>query len=137
MAKLLKVINRDQCIGCFSCMMACSRVWSKALTTQKARLTVRPYPDAEGAYSIRICYGCENPECADACPTGALTAKEGGGVELDVDKCIHCKECIEACVTKSLVWDEEKQIPLVCYHCGVCATYCPNDVLALVEVGNG
>ncbi len=134
MVKLIKVINRDQCIGCLSCMSACSRVWNKALTTKKARLTVRPYPDAEGAFSIRVCYGCKEPECAEACPTEALTPREGGGVNLDPTKCIHCGECVEACVTKSLPWDDEEKVPLICYHCGICATFCPNNVLELVEV---
>ncbi len=137
MAKVLKVINRDQCIGCLSCMMACSRTWSKALTTALARLTVRPYPDEEGAFSIRICYACQQPECAESCPTEALTKRKGGGVEFDAEKCIHCQECVKACATASLVWDKTKQIPLVCYHCGVCVNYCPNDVLKLVEVENG
>ncbi len=134
MAKLLKVINRDQCIGCLSCMFACSKTWNKALTTNKARLSVRVYPDAEGAFSIRICYGCKHPDCADACPTDALIPREGGGVEFNQSECIHCGECIDACVPHALLWDEENKIPLVCFHCGMCASFCPNNVIKLVEV---
>jgi Fe-S-cluster-containing dehydrogenase component len=134
MAKVVRVVNRDQCIGCLSCMTACSRVWEKALTTQKARLRVKPYPDAEGAFSIRICLACKDPDCAKACPTGALKPKEGGGVLFDPEKCTHCGECVNACVQRALQWDDEKQIPLICYHCGVCVQFCPNDVLEFTEV---
>ncbi len=136
MPKLIKVINREQCIGCLSCMFACARTWQHALTPDKSCITVRRYPGTTGAFSIRVCYGCKDPDCAYACPTKALKPRNGGGVVFEPDKCIHCDDspCVEACVSRSLPWDYEKKMPLVCTHCGVCANFCPNDVLALVEV---
>ncbi|AKI96744.1 4Fe-4S dicluster domain-containing protein [Kosmotoga pacifica] len=134
MAKLMRVVNRDQCIGCFSCMYACSRTWQQAITVEKAALRVKNYPGVEGAFSVRICYGCNNPDCIVVCPTQALTKRKGGGVVFDSSKCIHCRKCIDACVPGALQWDTEFEIPIICHHCGICASYCPNSVLALVEV---
>ncbi len=136
MSKLMKVINREQCIGCFSCMFACARTWEHALTPEKASLIVKRYPGVEGAFSIRICYGCLEPDCAKACPTKAITPRDGGGAIFEASKCIHCtdKPCVEACIPNALPWDFENKQPLVCTHCGVCANFCPNNVLAAVEV---
>ncbi len=133
MGKLLRVINREQCIGCYSCMYACSRTWFKAITAEKAALRVRNYAGMEGAFSIRPCYGCLVPDCAGACPTKALFAREGGGVQLDPAKCIHCGKCVKACVPKALQWDAEKRLPITCRHCGVCVQFCPNQVITMVE----
>jgi Fe-S-cluster-containing dehydrogenase component len=77
MTKLIKVVNRDQCISCFSCAFACAVFWQHAITPDKADIVVRRYPGVEGAFSIRACYGCLDPDCARACPTQALTPREG------------------------------------------------------------
>ena len=133
MAKLLKVVNKEQCIGCYSCMYACSRTFFAAITVEKAALRVRNYDGVEGAFSIRTCAGCIDPECAAACEQGALVLRKGGGVRLIKDKCTGCNACVEACVRNVLTLDYEEKIPLVCSHCGVCVNYCPTNVLAMVE----
>ncbi len=133
MGKLLRVVNREQCIGCYSCMFSCSRTWENALTIEKAALRVKNYSGVEGAFSIRACYGCKDPDCARACLTGALIPREGGGVKFDKSKCIGCSKCVEACIPQALQWDFENQNPIVCRQCGICVTFCPNEVLAMVE----
>lgn len=115
-------------------MFACSRTFHHALTTEKAALRVRVYDGVEGAFSIRVCNACIDPDCARACPTGALTPVKNGGVKLDESKCIHCGECIKACIISSLQWDREKETPIPCRHCGICVRYCPNNVLGMVEM---
>ncbi|MGM0599238.1 MAG: 4Fe-4S binding protein [Candidatus Rifleibacteriota bacterium] len=134
MAKLLRVVAREQCIGCYSCMYACSRTWFKALTVEKAALRVKNYPGSEGAFSIRPCYGCLDPDCARACPTDALTPKNGGGVEFNSEKCINCKKCVSACIANALQWDHETSMPIVCHQCGVCTRFCPNDVIKMIDI---
>ena len=134
MSKLLRVLNREQCIGCYSCMFACSRTWFQAITVEKAALRVKNYAGVEGAFSIRPCYGCLDPDCARACPTQALTPRTGGGVELNADACTNCGLCIEACVSNALQWDHETRRPIVCHQCGVCVQFCPNGVIGMVDV---
>ncbi len=137
MARRLKVVARDQCIGCFSCMYACSRTWHQALTVSKSALRVRAYAGVEGAFSIRVCRACDDPDCVRACPTGALSKSQKGHIKLDPDKCNGCMECVKACLIQGLQWDWETGRPIPCLQCGVCARYCPNGVIAIVEEQEG
>ncbi len=135
MVKRLAVKDRERCIGCYSCMFACSRAWHNSVGIEKSAMRVKNYPGVEGAFSVRVCIGCTDPDCAQACPTGALKlSKRGYGVELEKEKCTHCGECVQACSIGSLQWDDETQMPLVCYHCGICVQVCPTKVLEMVEV---
>ncbi len=43
--------------------------------------------------------GCR--DCAEACPTGAITAGPGG-VRLDLGRCLFCAECVDACPAGAL-----------------------------------
>ena len=130
--KVLKVVNRDRCIGCYSCMYACSRMLRNYGGTEKAALRVRSYTGVEGAFSLRVCARCPEPDCAAACPTGALFVPAGGGVRLKQALCTHCRQCVQACKISALQWDEAEKIPLPCIQCGHCVRYCPNEVIALV-----
>ena len=132
-AKFLKVTSRDQCIGCLSCMYACSRMLHAHGGTEKAALRIRSYAGVEGAFSLRVCAGCEEPECVAACPKDAMDVGPGGGARLKKELCIHCRKCVKACKISALQWDLEERIPLPCGQCGHCVKYCPNDVIALEE----
>lgn len=130
-SKLLRVVQREQCIGCLSCMYSCSRAWFAALTLEKAALRVRNYAGVEGAFSIRACYGCLDPDCANVCQTKALTPRPGGGVQFNPKTCTNCGDCVKACIPKALQWDVEHKQPIVCRHCGICVQFCPNGVLGM------
>jgi Fe-S-cluster-containing dehydrogenase component len=114
-------------------MLACSRTFFQAITTEKAALRIRVYSGAEGAFSIRTCSACQDPDCARVCPTGALSLRPGGGVKLDEKLCSHCGRCIRACTIASLQWDRESKLPIPCRHCGTCVKYCPNEVIGMTE----
>lgn len=135
--KILKVVNRDRCTGCFSCMYACSRHVKGVGGTGKSAMRVRAYSGTEGTFSIRVCMRCIHPDCAAACPTGALIPAPGGGVRLDREKCVSCGACVRACTIAALQWDEEERVPIPCIFCGQCVAYCPNGVIALLERTSG
>jgi len=131
--KVLKVVNRDRCIGCFSCMYACSRMLRHFGGTNKAAMRVKHYTGVEGAFSLRVCSRCETPDCVAVCEEKALFAAKGGGARLKAAQCTHCRKCVDACGIAALQWDEAEELPLPCIQCGQCVKYCPNEVLALIE----
>ena len=58
-----------------------------------------PLPDRHGG-ALRVdaakCpQGCG--ECLDVCPTDAIAQPSGGGVRLDLGRCLFCAECVAAC----------------------------------------
>ena len=130
--KVLKVTARDQCIGCYSCMYACARLLRRNASSAKAAMRVASYIGAEGAFSVRVCVRCEDPDCARVCPSGAVKTANGGGVRFtDKKLCTSCKSCVNACIIHALQWDEELSYPLPCVQCGQCTKFCPNDVFRL------
>jgi len=88
----------------------------------------------ERGFIVVVCRACKDPPCAKVCPTEALRPRRGGGVILSPEKCIGCGMCREACPLGAVFWDEERNKPVVCSHCGYCVNYCPHEVLGLEEV---
>lgn len=44
--------------------------------------------------------GCEL--CVPVCPTSAVTRDDGGGVKLDLGRCLFCAACVEVCPSKAI-----------------------------------
>ena len=134
---LLRVVDMEKCIGCYECMMACSRRRGY-ISISKSAITVRTHGGLERGFVVIACHGCVDedvPACARACPTGALTRRPGGGVKLDEEVCTGCGECVKACIIGAITWDSDREKPIICEHCGYCANYCPHGILKLVEPG--
>ncbi|MBC2697821.1 MAG: (Fe-S)-binding protein [ANME-2 cluster archaeon] len=130
MSARIKVANPNRCIGCYSCMLACSRVNAKTASLIDSAIDIRTSGGIESGLEIIVCRSCIDPPCARACPTGALTPRNGGGVILDKDLCDSCMTCASACLPRAIHFDKAG-MPVICTHCGVCARFCSHDVLEL------
>ncbi len=126
----LAVVDTDRCVGCQSCMFACSRMHGDAGLSGTC-IGVRSVGGMEHGFSIIVCRACYDPPCARVCPTNALVPRKDGGVRLDASRCIGCGYCREACVIGAVFWDNESNKPMICVHCGYCVKYCPHGVLKL------
>jgi Ni,Fe-hydrogenase III small subunit/ferredoxin len=51
--------------------------------------------------------GCR--QCAEACPTEAITTP-GGGLELDLGRCLFCTDCTQACPEGALQYTQEYRL---------------------------
>ena len=134
MVKRLAVLDVDKCVGCQSCMFACTRRFGIA-GLAKSAIHIRSTGGIEKGFTVIVCRSCPDPPCAKVCPTDALTVRKGGGVVLNSKKCIGCGLCAEACVIGAVFWDDEINKPIICTNCGLCVDACPYGVLGLEEVG--
>ncbi len=133
-ASRLAITDSERCVGCQICMFACARRQGSAgLST--SRIGVRSDGGMERGFVIVVCRACDDPPCARACPTGALAAREGGGVRLLPEKCIGCGNCRDACVVEAVFWDDEAGKPMICVYCGYCERFCPYGVLEFEKEG--
>ena len=134
MAKVLKADEMNKCIGCFACMLVCAGLHRKNHSIRKSGIHIKTSGGLSGRFVATVCHACREPHCAEVCPVGALTERKGGGVLLDINKCIDCRQCQGACMMEAIFYDNITQRPIICHHCGVCAQYCPHKCLSVQEV---
>lgn len=87
------IAETKRCIGCNTCMAACSQVHKAQGLQALPRLTVTRTD--EGTAPM-LCRHCEDAPCARVCPVGAITCKDDA-VVLNETTCIGCKLCAIAC----------------------------------------
>ena len=135
MAKVLRADGMNKCIGCFTCMLVCSGVNHKNHSISKSAIRVKTSGGLQGKFIAVVCIACKNGRaCAQACPSGALENRPGGGVLLKADQCIGCRKCEVACIMSAAHYDEIENQPIICKHCGVCARFCPHECLMMEDV---
>jgi protein NrfC len=144
------------CLGCQSCMFACSMVHEGMANPSLSRIQIiRDAPSfTKYPYDIfmSVCRQCVTPLCVQNCPTGAchVDTANGNVRRIDEDKCIGCGRCIEACPHKPhrTIWNFVKNISMKCDLCidapywgkkggpdghQACVDICPANALKLVH----
>ena len=81
------------CIGCNTCMAACTVVHKAEGLQSLPRLTVTR---TEVGTAPILCRHCEDAPCARVCPVGAITHQDDA-IVLNETTCIGCKLCAIAC----------------------------------------
>ena len=99
MTRWAMVIDTRHCIGCKTCVQACSQANDIAEGAwRKVKEFGEPeYPDRSRHFLTRACMHCEVPLCLNVCPTTATYRRQDGIVAVDPDKCVGCGACILAC----------------------------------------
>jgi len=146
--KKLSVIP-NLCIGCKECELMCSLRHDSTFNPALARIRVE-YNADENCYDPVICRHCDEPECEEACPVGALSRDEQtGAIVVDNEQCTLCYECVDACPYDAINVAPDGSI-LKCDLCGgapTCVLFCskrpemssplmmnPEDATALVFI---
>jgi len=134
MVKRLGIVDTDLCVGCQSCIFACTRRFGEAGIGRSA-IHIHSVGGFEKGFVVNVCRACASPPCQKVCPTGALTIRQGGGVVFNASKCISCGNCLKACTLGAIHWDKITSKPAFCVYDGYCAKFCPYGVLKLEEIG--
>ena len=133
MPKVLRTHEMSKCIGCFTCMSVCAAFNHRDHSLKKSCIHVKTSGGLEGRLVSSVCLACRKAACEEHCPTGALSARPGGGVNLRKELCIGCRRCAAACTVQAVSYDEDTGKPIICRHCGICAQYCPHNCLTMEE----
>jgi protein NrfC len=119
------VYDSRLCLGCQSCMFACSLTHEGAANPALSRIQIiRDAPSfTKYPYDIvmSVCRQCVSPICVQNCPTGAchVDAANGNIRRINQDKCIGCKRCINSCPQRPhrTVWNPVKKKSTKCDLC--------------------
>lgn len=150
------VYDSRLCLGCQSCMYACSMTHEGEANPSISRIQIiRDAPSfTKYPYDIvmSVCRQCVSPLCVQNCPTGAchVDAANGNVRRIDEDKCIGCQQCIRFCPQRPhrTVWNPAKRKSTKCDLCvhapyrsskggpegtQACVEICPAKALKLVK----
>ena len=97
------VYDSRLCLGCQSCMFACSMTHEGEANPSVSRIQIIRQETSVAKYPcdivMSVCRQCVSPLCVQNCPTGAchVDAANGNVRRIDEQKCIGCKRCINSC----------------------------------------
>ena len=131
--KILTTPRMDRCIGCHSCSLACARLIHQRLSWSTSGIRIHSSGGLSTGFVALRCLACDPAPCATACPTGALSQRNGGGVIVRKKYCIQCGDCVASCPVDAIYQDEAGDVYL-CIHCGRCVAFCPHNCLELQEL---
>lgn len=95
------VADPNKCIGCRTCEIACVVAHSDTNIFTSQSSEIEFYPRLSVIKTAQVsapiqCRQCEDAPCANACPNGSITNKNGV-VYINRTTCVGCKTCLVAC----------------------------------------
>ena len=109
-------IDPNRCIGCQSCLQACT----ECDTHRGESMIHLEYVDrVESVQTVPVvCMHCEQPTCAEVCPADAIKRTADGVVQsARKPRCIACGNCVMACPFGVPELYLDRQIMMKCDMC--------------------
>ena len=142
------VIDHRKCIGCHACTVACKsenevpvgdfRTWVKYVDKGT-------FPEVKRHFTVLRCNHCDAAPCVEICPTVALHKRPDAIVDLDRDRCIGCRSCMQACPYDALYLNDDTGTAEKCHYCAhrtelglepACVVVCPERAIVAGDVSD-
>ena len=124
-------VTPSACSGCRLCRQICTIEKFGETNPRKARLRIEARFPEPGTYHPIVCDQCG--DCAEACPTEAITKNDLGVYLIDGDLCTLCGVCVDACPYGVIVWPDHDAAPHKCDFCFLCTEVCNTGALRRVD----
>lgn len=146
--------DKERCVGCRHCEMACAIEHSEA---KSLSAIVNETPQSQPRIKVELesdlltepdkCHHCDPAPCKEACPVDAIYHdEEFNTVQIEADKCISCGKCAAACPHDAIefhpVEEDGDDIAYKCDQClerlkdgnePACVEACRTDALIFIE----
>lgn len=130
-------IDPNRCIGCKSCVEACSECDTHKGHSMIHLETVERFESPQT--TPVVCMHCDTPTCAEVCPADAIKRTADGVVQTArKPRCIACNNCVLACPFGVPKMNTSYELMMKCDMCydrtsvgksPMCATVCPSRAL--------
>lgn len=142
------VIDQRKCIGCHACTVACKS--ENEVPLGKFRTWVKyvdkgTFPSVRRHFTVLRCNHCDAAPCVEICPVIALHKRPDAIVDLDRDRCIGCRACMQACPYDALYLNEERGVAEKCHYCAhrtelglepACVVVCPERAIVAGDMSD-
>ena len=139
--KFAFLIDHRKCIGCHACTVACKQ--ENSVPVGNFRTWVKyvekgTFPSVRRHFTVLRCNHCDAAPCVEICPVVALHKRPDAIVDLDRDRGIGCRACMQACPYDALYLNEEKGVAEKCHYCAhrterglepACVVVCPERAI--------
>lgn len=126
--------DKDICLGCGTCVSACSIFHEGVVDEALARIRLSRHIFGI-EYIVDFCRQCDHAECYYVCPVDAIKVDTKTGARvIDESACTGCEMCTEACPFDMIFFSKERNVALKCDFCGgepQCVRLCPTGALTI------
>ncbi len=131
------VFDESRCTFCHLCTMFCSLAFGQngVHEIRPSIARIRAVENSEGnCYVAHVCLQCEDPACAEACPSEAISVDPGTGVvNIDEELCTGCGSCIDACEYGCVFMADGKAVKCEVCDDPLCVMACSEKALSIEE----